>query len=439
MLAGLAPSPSGTESRRGDGQGLLLSRTMLSNHELPYVGRFACDWLRLATTDPGATHADSVRPLSRQRPAASLQLRCLGYLAAAGLGLAMSGTQLLGATPAHAAGDPTLNSLIIADPEPGWTNLSTTETNSMQNQIQTEFQRLQTADETFSTAVDGWQSPQGASSDSLVVFLVESVGASTSNMSPGSLVSGFCSGATNVNNVPTSPIPNVPSSAIATCSDTTESVTVGGATKGNLIELISSFGTSPLGESAVEQVVGDQLDALPASTSSGTKPSGATTSGSGGGSNTAIIIGGAGGGVVVVLGGVLAFVLLRKRRSQASPGGGLHAGPGASVDPVSAMGFGPPGVHPSPPVGVPPVGVQPVGTPLPQAEATPSHDPWGGSDPGWVSSLDAPPVTGHHPDASPSSAPGWYPEGGDSETMRYWDGTTFTARRRWNGSLWVDA
>jgi hypothetical protein len=56
-----------------------------------------------------------------------------------------------------------------------------------------------------------------------------------------------------------------------------------------------------------------------------------------------------------------------------------------------------------------------------------------------VSALDAPPTTSHHPDASPGSAPGWYQEGGDTETMRYWDGTTFTARRRWNGSLWVDA
>src|SRR5579864_9245520 len=50
------PSPPGTDCRGPDGQGLLLSRTMLSNHELPYVGRFACDWLRLATTDPDATH-----------------------------------------------------------------------------------------------------------------------------------------------------------------------------------------------------------------------------------------------------------------------------------------------------------------------------------------------------------------------------------------------
>ena len=30
---------------------------MLGNHELPYVGRFACDWPRLATTDPHAARA----------------------------------------------------------------------------------------------------------------------------------------------------------------------------------------------------------------------------------------------------------------------------------------------------------------------------------------------------------------------------------------------
>src|ERR1700722_9939804 len=52
-----APSPPNTESRCPDRQGLPLSRTMLSNHELPYVGRFACDWLRLATTDPDTIHA----------------------------------------------------------------------------------------------------------------------------------------------------------------------------------------------------------------------------------------------------------------------------------------------------------------------------------------------------------------------------------------------
>jgi hypothetical protein len=52
----LTPSPPGTDSRCHDEQGLRLSRTMLSNHKLPYVGRFACDWHRLATTDPDASH-----------------------------------------------------------------------------------------------------------------------------------------------------------------------------------------------------------------------------------------------------------------------------------------------------------------------------------------------------------------------------------------------
>ena len=55
-------SPPAPDSRGRHGQVLLLSRTMLSNHELPYVGRFACDWLRLATTDPHAAHGYEPTP-----------------------------------------------------------------------------------------------------------------------------------------------------------------------------------------------------------------------------------------------------------------------------------------------------------------------------------------------------------------------------------------
>ena len=56
-VARIPSSPPAPEDRGLGGQGLLLSRTMLSNHKLPYVGRFACDWPRLATTDPHAAHA----------------------------------------------------------------------------------------------------------------------------------------------------------------------------------------------------------------------------------------------------------------------------------------------------------------------------------------------------------------------------------------------
>ena len=52
----LTPSPPRTDCRSVARQDLLLSRTMLSNEELPYVGRFAYGWPRLATTDPHAAH-----------------------------------------------------------------------------------------------------------------------------------------------------------------------------------------------------------------------------------------------------------------------------------------------------------------------------------------------------------------------------------------------
>ncbi len=125
--------------------------------------------------------------------------RCrLGAAAATALVvlLATAGTMLLGAVPAHAVGNPTLSALIIGNPEPGWSNLSSTETGDLETQLQTEFQRLETKSQTFSSAVAGWQSPQGASSDSLVVFLVESIGSATQDMTAASLASGFCNGAT---------------------------------------------------------------------------------------------------------------------------------------------------------------------------------------------------------------------------------------------------
>jgi len=54
------------------GQGLHLSRTMLSNQKLPYVGRFACDWLRLSTTDP-----DAARTSNLTGPPLTADPRCL--------------------------------------------------------------------------------------------------------------------------------------------------------------------------------------------------------------------------------------------------------------------------------------------------------------------------------------------------------------------------
>src|ERR1019366_9373503 len=69
-MARIASSPPAPEDRGLAGQGLPLSRTMLSNHKLPYVGRFACDWPRLATTDPHAARAKCRCPRPLLRPTA---------------------------------------------------------------------------------------------------------------------------------------------------------------------------------------------------------------------------------------------------------------------------------------------------------------------------------------------------------------------------------
>jgi hypothetical protein len=88
-LARVASSPPVPDSRGLDGQGLPLSRTMLSDHKSPYVGRFACDWPRLSTTDPHAAH-----------PNATAGARRAGYRRAArGRGEAAHG-------PRRGTGDP---------------------------------------------------------------------------------------------------------------------------------------------------------------------------------------------------------------------------------------------------------------------------------------------------------------------------------------------
>jgi hypothetical protein len=43
------------------------------------------------------------------------------------------------------------------------------------------------------------------------------------------------------------------------------------------------------------------------------------------------------------------------------------------------------------------------------------------------------------PASNSNPGPGWYPDGANAYEQRYWDGHTWTARMRWNGSSWVDA
>ncbi len=38
----------------------------------------------------------------------------------------------------------------------------------------------------------------------------------------------------------------------------------------------------------------------------------------------------------------------------------------------------------------------------------------------------------------PGTAPGWYPVGANNNEQAYWDGQSWTARKKWEGAGWVD-
>jgi Protein of unknown function (DUF2510) len=330
---------------------------------------------------------------------------------------------LLDSVPAMAAGNPTLDKLIISDPEAGWSDLSPTETSGLATSIETELESKAIAGQTFSTAVEGWQSPEGASTSILVIFLVQ---ATTGNLdsTATSVASNFCSGATETTPASTPAIPNISSSAVATCSGNSVNASIAVAIKGSILTMVASTGSQVLGVSSLEPVVASQLNALPGSSTS-------TGSTSGSSSSSAIV----GGIVLVVLVAliVIATVLLMRRRQSRLAAAGTAGG----VQPMGGPGFYPPEQP-----GAPPAGVQAQQAPSPYVVpgAATSDDPWsGGGDPGWVSPLGAPPPPAAPSDAGAVSAPGWYPEGGDNSVMRYWDGTKFTGRRRWDGTAWVEA
>ncbi len=94
-------------------------------------------------------------------------------------------------------------------------------------------------------------------------------------------------------------------------------------------------------------------------------------------------------GVVVAVGGAIVFLLIARSRSRT------------------------------------PVPIQALSTPA----GTPTRSPFA-SPP--AAARYAPPVAPVVPE------PGWQPVGGDPSRIAYWDGTRFTAWRRWDGSAWVD-
>jgi Protein of unknown function (DUF2510) len=392
--------------------------------------------------------AEPVRRAARPERSATLRRAAAGAALAVSLvALSVAGTLLLGTGIAAAAGNASLDKLILKDPEPGWQALTAAEAQEFETSITNELASSSGSSNNFATAVEGWQSPAGASTATLAIFIVQALNGSVGS-SAASQATDFCTGATN--NTPTSApaIPNVPDSAVTSCSGNGENVTVGTAITGTYLEFVASFGSSPLSTTEVAPVVSDQLSAIEAATtttttsgsgSSGSSSPGATTATSS--SSSVPIIAGAAGGVVVIA-AIVAFVLLRRRKPSVAlaahgphtgaPSGGPHLGRSDHGD------SGPYGHVPSPVT-------SPGAAPPPAPAGAPTHDPWDDSDPGWLSSHQAAgagaasvPATPSAP-AGPPGAPGWYEDPDDKASMRYWDGTSYTGRRRWDGSNWVDA
>jgi hypothetical protein len=347
--------------------------------------------------------------------------------AVAVLALTSSSAMVLAYSPtATAAGNPTLDALIIPNPEPGWTPLSSVETSQFAQEIETELSSKAPGSETYTSAVEGWQSPKGATYSLLAIFVVQVMGGNI-DMTASNVASNFCSGATNVQPGTTPTIAHVPDSATATCAGNGLRIAIGAAIKGQILEMVASAGTHPLRVATVKQVVATQLAAIPGTVS--TPSSGSSTGG---------IIGGTVGGVVII-GALLTYLVLRRRRSDPSgSGSGAAAVEGGSGDGPSmpANDASPSGSQPAEPAAssaphddsgspvladliVPPLSLQTVPATALAGPAMPAP---------------VPPLGG---DAS-TVVPGWYQEGGDSSKMRYWDGARFTGSRSWNGSGWTD-
>lgn len=171
--------------------------------------------------------------------------------------------------------------------------------------------------------------PSGADVGLLVIFLVQANNGSI-NGSAGSIASNFCNGATNTTPGSTPQIPNIDSSAVATCSGGGTNATIGTAIKGSILTMVASTGSQVLGVSDVEPVVSSQLNALPGGSSTG-----ATTASSS--SSTAAIIGGV-VGVVVIAGIIVGVILMRRRQSGVAVAGAGAPAPGFGGPPPTGGG-----------------------------------------------------------------------------------------------------
>jgi len=284
------------------------------------------------------------------------------------------------ATSATAAGDSALDGRIVSDALPGWTRLPST---LLDRLVATERGAVSGATSlNVTVAAEGWS----LGTRSIIVVLLEfPAGATLGQVKPRAAVVGAC--ATSTLSAPRTlhSYAGITGSAEATCAGRTSagiplSATVMAWQRQSVFALVigNRFVPTELESFAVKQDAALTAASSPINNSSGS------------GSSVWVVL--VIVGVAVVL-GLIVFLLVARSRARMPA-------------PVQALGG-------------------PLSSGVPTAYGTPSY-----SAPSY--SAFAPPA------APPAAEPGWQPVNGDPTRIAYWNGSQFTAWKRWDGSSWVD-
>jgi hypothetical protein len=398
-------------------------------------------------------------------------------------GLVLLAVSTVAAASASASGDPGLDRYILKDPVPGWSPTAPAASQVVATSVAATVSS--STSENVIVAVDGWGDDAGSRPSELIIVLVRFPGSALpSEVTPSDLATTLCSSA-NASPGYLSPVSGIAQSDSESCR--TRTLTADTAVAWEQANVAAFLYAAGLTTVKVDQIALEQSAAIPAAGIS--EPAFPVT-----------LLAGAGAAAVALT--VIAIVLVRRRRAGGAPsvaggwpvqGGGQAAfsfasgfeggaadaplaapmpSPRASAGPapwsasggLTAANEPDPGAY-APAPGAPYGQAAPYasralapsgntsGAPVPYAPSRPSQraaavqsTDAGAQGVRQGSTVTAPrasavaPRPASHlapPPASPLAV-GWYPVDGDPHRQRYWAGTGWTRRLRWNDSTWVD-
>jgi hypothetical protein len=316
---------------------------------------------------------------------------------------------------AFAAGDPAVDQLIVTNALPGWTRIPDS---ALESTVASERSAIGTATtHAFQVGVEGWSR---ADQSVIVAMISFPNGDPPGDFRARDAVVGACGVATHSAPRDMQPYIAITGSTEARCTGTSSSgvaidASVMSWQKDNVFAIVIG---NQVPTADLETFALAQDEALP---SSGPNPVRAKTDSN---SNTGLFVI---AGLAAVIGAAILWVVVARSRNQApapvqalsTPVGAAARSPYATPAPSP---FAAPAPSPSPfSTAVP----SPFTTAAPSPSASPAPTP-------------SPFATAAPPTATATQAPGWQQVDGDPTRIAYWDGSKFTAWKRWDGSAWVE-